>query len=924
MDGSMKAGSMKPGSMKAGAMGRIRTAASALLAACLWSAVTPLSAAVDITGPEARAFLGGRTGKLVYLKNQLKQIYFIDLSDSVLTERKVADDNYCWSPMIHPDGSRIVYESDARIYIRNLEENSKERHLIYAGLLRGNHSLEPHWWINPTTKEEYIIFTNGDISDMEWPPQSGETFMQKIVANEPSGPLLTLLPFMMASGRSKNGAWGGTSHHSTGMYKLSPDKMEKAFVSSTNWIDSGGWSACNGSISPSDDPARQNRLMHLNSYLSAPDGIFENHKAVVMRSYEDKDLNSPIWYMGTPGLRCNNDGSGNLYWDHCEWSTDEGYFTVVGSKIIENWTEGDLYVARIDYGGNNQIRRFINGGGLNHYPHLWIKTGVAPAKIKLDKSLLRFASLKRDSSGPPPDTIKVSNGGDGVLPALKTDSLPGWIKVAIAANGTNAPLLIVTVDRTAAGLGDHSAKVKVSYGQSADSAVFTVTLRYSDPVLTTLKAARTETVLRPGDTASLIAWAFDQTGALLDPQPAIAWTALDALPVAADGKVKADSSVWTRHAFKGAAGSLACTTTVVIARILLRIDAGAAADSAPAGWIADGAFGQAGARETFPAGPVNLGAAIDPAPAAVYRTLRRPTGSMTLDSLPNGRYSLRFHFASPYPGTAAGIPSSGAAGMTVKLEGVALLEDYRLPTRPDSGVKVETRQLPVSVSDGDGLEIGFSGSAEAVAYAGVEIHDLGPLAISLLQPDGGESFQVGDTLHARWETDGFITSVGLQLSIDSGKTWIPVTRRSAINQGQAGWGDYPWVIPDSLDGRSLVTAQALLSVYDYFGTDRDRSNRVFAIKPSDQNAIRSKAASAASLDARFASGRLNLRLPQPGRYRVALFDVRNRSVLGAEAVSSGASGGAVSLNAAGIPRGVYRLLVTGAGLRISRSVTLLE
>src|SRR5690349_16496223 len=102
-------GSMKPGPWKAGSTAGIRSRALALAAgACLGIAAAPASAAVDVTGPEARAFLGGRTGKLVYLKTQLKQIYYLDLSDSVLVERKVADDAYCWSPMIHPDGSRIV------------------------------------------------------------------------------------------------------------------------------------------------------------------------------------------------------------------------------------------------------------------------------------------------------------------------------------------------------------------------------------------------------------------------------------------------------------------------------------------------------------------------------------------------------------------------------------------------------------------------------------------------------------------------------------------------------------------------------------------------------------------------------------------------------------------------------------------------
>jgi|GEM_PF-5859090 len=884
--------------------------------ACLASGA---QAAFDVSWPDARAFLGGRTGKIVYLKNQLKQIYYIDFSDSAQTEHKVSDDTYCWSAMIHPDGSRIVYESFASIYIRNLEENSKTRHLIYSGVAANNHTLEPHWWIHPKTKDEYIIFTTGDAGDVAWPPQSGETYMQKIGPNsDPVGPLLTLLPFMMASGRSKNGLWGGTSHHSTGMYKLSPDSVSKAFVASKNWIDSGGWGACNGSISPSDDPARQNRLMHLNSYLTLPNGeIFENHKAIVIRSWDDKDLSHPIWEMGIPGVHCNNDGSGNLFWDHSEWSTDENYFTAVGSKIIENWTDGDLYIGRIDYGGNNQIRRILAGGGINHYPHLWIKTGVAPARIKLDKSVLQFISLKKDSAGPAPDTVRVSNGGDGILPVLKTDSLPGWIKIAITGNGTNAARLIVSVDRVAAGLGDHAATVKVSYGQAADSASFTVRLKYSDPVLTTLKPERIKLILRPGDTAILRATALDQTGAALSPQPAIVWTALDALPIAADGKVTADSSlapIWTAHAFKASSGAVACTTTVFISKLILRIDAGAAKDSVPAGWVSDGAFGAAGPRETYAAGPVYLGSAIDPAPASVYRTVRHPTAPLLFDSLPNGRYALSFHFSSPYPGQAVPV-----TGMTVKLEGVPLLEDFHLPVRPDSGSRGETRELLATVSDGDGLKIEFSGATDAVSLAGLEIHDLGPLAISVLHPNGGESFHVGDTLRAQWETDGLITSVGIQLSIDSGKTWIPVTRRSSVNVGQAGWGDYPWAIPDSLDGRSLVTTQALLSVYDYFGTDRDRSNKVFAILPGPQVGLRAQAAAARNFDAAISAGRLSLRLPAVGRYHVSLVDVRNRTVL-----ATACAGGSVSLAAPGIPRGIYRLTVIGSGLRASRSLTLLE
>jgi hypothetical protein len=894
-----------------------RVLAAWLLAAAL---VAPAFAAIDITAAEARAFLGGRSGKLVYLKNQLKQIYYLDFNDSALVERKVADDAYCWSPMIHPDGTRIVYESNACIYIRYLQENSPTRYLVYTGIAQGNHSLEPHWWINPKTKEEYIIFTTGDISDLEWPPKSGYTYIQKIVDNKPSGSALTLLPFMMASGRSKNGMWGGTSHHSTGMYKLYPDKVENAFFSSNNWVDSGGWGACNGSISPSDDPARQNRLMHLNSYLALSDGeTFENHKAIVIRSYYDKDLSSPIWAMGIPGVRCNDDGSGNLFWDHSEWSTDEGYFTAVGTKVIVDWTEGDVYIGRINYTGTNQIRRILNGGGVNHYPHLWIKTGVAPAKIRLDNAALEFLSLKKDSAGPPADTIHVSNAGDGVLPALKIDTLPAWIRVGISGNGSATPKLIVAVDRVAAGLGDHSATVKVSYGQAADSALFTVRLKYSDPVLTTLKPEPSQAVLRPGESAVFKAVALDQTGAALSPQPDISWSAVGDLPITDQGQVTADSSYWRLHLFRavsggdGGIGSVACTTSVFISKFILKVDAGAARDSVPAGWISDEAFAAAGLRQSLLQGPVSLQGAEDPAPEQVYRTVRHPAGAMVFDSVPNGRYAVRFHFSSPWPGESA-----PAQGMTVKLEGVALLEDYRLPVRPDSGIKGETRELLTTVNDGDGLTIELQGTAPSLA--GLEIHDLGGLPIALTSPKGGESLHIGDTLHIRWTTDESITSVGIQISVDSGKSLIPVTRKSAINQGLPGWGDYPWVIPDSLDGKSFITANAMLLVYDYFGTDRDRSDRVFTILPAEHTALRPGAAAARALTAAFTAGRLEIGLPQPGRYRVALTDVRGRTAVSAQGVWKEG----LSLPAAGLARGVYRLTVIGSGFQATRSVTLLD
>ena len=882
----------------------------------LLAAAAPLRAAVDVTGAEARAFLGGRSGKVVYLKNSLRQAYFVDFADSALLERKISDDPYCWSPMISPDGSRIVYESQASIYIRLLEENSTQRFLIYSGSPTNGQSFEPHWWINPKTKEEWILFCTGNVADLTWPPKSGKTFAQKIVDNKPSGPLLTLLPFMMASGRSKNGLWGGTSHHSTGMYKLYADSVQDAFFSATNWQDSGGWGACNGSISPSSDPARQNRLMHLNSYLTLANGeVFDNHKAIVIRGYGDKDLNTPLWEMGIPGVHCNNDSSGNLFWDHSEWSTNEDYFTAVGSKEVENWTEGDVYMGRIGWTGNNQIRRVLKGGGINHYPHLWIKEGAAPAKIQLKKTLSEFVSLKQDSADPRPDTLAVGNSGDGTLPALKLGALPAWLKVTLVANGTNAPKLINAVDRAGLALGDYSATVKISFGQGADSAAYVVKFKYSDPVATTLRVAPMHAALRPGDSLRFQASVLDQTGAPLSPQPTVTWSALDALPISATGAVIADSAYFARYAFRASVGALACTSHVSVARHILRLDAGAAADSAAAGWTADtGSFAPAsgGARETSTA-IVAVQALADAAPVAVYRSLRKPVGAYRFASLPNGRYALRFHFVSPYSGAA-----KPAGKFTVSLEGAKALEDYSLPTRPDSGLAADERDLQATVSDGDGMSVEFSGAAGDVALAGLEIYDIGALPIVLLSPNGGDSAKVGDTLRVKWETDGFISSVGIQISPDSGQHWIPVTRRSSVNQGQSGWGDYPWAIPDSLDGYSLATSHCLISVYDYFGTDRDRSDRAFTILPREHTGLRARLASA-TLRTESLPGRLLLHLP-PGIHRAELLDARGRRA----AMAIGAGPGILEIRTEGLPRGVYRLLIQGPGARSARMLPLLQ
>lgn len=884
--------------------------AARILAAALAACALSAAAAPPATGEQVRAFLGGRAGKLVYLKGFDSQIYFVDFADSSLREKRLTNDAYCLSPMISPDGTRIVYEQGSAIWIRDLVENSPTRSQVFVRSIVPGQTMEPHWWIDPKTKDEYIQYTTGMIDDHEWPPKSGNTYLQKVVANKPSGSPQLLIPYMMSAGRSKNGTWGATSHHSTGMYKLWPEKIAGAFFSSTNWTDFGAVLACNASISPSADPARQNRMLHLHSGGNPMGGkLYDNHKAVVMRSYADADADHPLWWMGELGDRVENDGSGDKFWDSPEWSNDENYFTATGSRDIEVTDTANIYIVRINMAGESKVIRAVSGPGRNHYAHMWIKEGVSPAKIRLDSASLGFAAYKKDTVDPKPRTVTATNAGDGTLPPLAIGPLPKWLKVAITGNGTNTVKLVNTVLRDSVAPGDHQAKVSVTFGNGADSAAYLVSFRYSDPVLTRLRPIPAHAVIRTGDSLRLAALGLDQAG---NPMPApvtVAWEGPDDLKPDADGLFRADTAGGREYLAIARSGALACTTRVTVTRRLLRIDAGAGAGKAEPGWADDAGSAVGGEAGTVP-DSLDLGSLIDPAPPGAWRTFRQGYSGYRFPDLPNARYAVRMHFA------AARKDANGpTGGLSLWFEGLKLIEEYRLGPGPDTAARAaEVREVGVSVTDGNGLAIQAVAQTGAPVLTALEIWETGVPPVSLAYPNGGESFRVGDTLSIRWSTDEGITSCGIKISVDSGATWMPITRRRSVGLSDKDWRDFRWAIPDTMDGVSLVSSRALISVYDYFGTDRDQSDKPFRIETATRLRPGPSGAAPGLSWARLEGSTLRFELRGRGPWDLKVVDAGGRVARALRAETAGTH--AVGL--AGLAPGVYRILASGDGRTQSR------
>lgn len=91
--------------------------------------------------------------------------------------------------------------------------------------------------------------------------------------------------------------------------------------------------------------------------------------------------------------------------------------------------------------------------------------------------------------------------------------------------------------------------------------------------------------------------------------------------------------------------------------------------------------------------------------------------------------------------------------------------------------------------------------------------------LTLVSPNGGESWLAGSTQDITWSSTGIIADVKLEYSIDTGSSWNVITA-STDNSGS-----YPWTVPN------VATATALLRISDATdGSPADESDAVFIIE----------------------------------------------------------------------------------------------
>jgi Leucine-rich repeat (LRR) protein len=125
-----------------------------------------------------------------------------------------------------------------------------------------------------------------------------------------------------------------------------------------------------------------------------------------------------------------------------------------------------------------------------------------------------------------------------------------------------------------------------------------------------------------------------------------------------------------------------------------------------------------------------------------------------------------------------------------------------------------------SVPSDQTCRISFTYTEGGITKSGYQDITIFKPKITVITPNGGESFKVDSTLTITWETAGTVDQVKIEYSTDNGSSWVTEID-SVINENS-----YPWNIPGNPSQNCLVKISNAFG-----GVPSDESDAVFSIVP---------------------------------------------------------------------------------------------
>ncbi len=377
----------------------------------------------------------------------------------------------------------------------------------------------------------------------------------------------------------------------------------------------------------------------------------------------------------------------------------------------------------------------------------------------------------------------------------------------------------------------------------------TVTVTVSQPRLTTIEITPSAAQIMLGERVTFSAQPLDQAGNALSAD--IAWQ------LSGGGTLSSSTGTSATVTSEGAPGQFTLTASSgdVLQQVTLtvidpnafhmKINCGAN-DKDVDGWQRDDNYVSNGADYTF-SGSFSTSDVLNAAPPGVYESVvhwKTPGTAHTYSfpDVPDGVYIVRMHFSDG---------NGGERKMNYSFEGAELISNLDIDDAAGGVDKVLVRDVMVEVADGNGLQIECTGSDNSDVFeAGIEIIALAngdAKKITVAPGYAGESFAIGNTVLIEWTAGERISQVNIEITTDGGRTWLLLTGSKSVRRTDTQWGAYPWLIPQTLGGASMITDQAMFRIMDYLDGENvgysenfsiNAENAVGARNVSGNNAIR--------------------------------------------------------------------------------------
>lgn len=564
-------------------------------------------------------------------------------------ERTTLDNGSCFGPCFSPDGKKVAYNKNNKIYIRNADGSGSPTVVdVYS-----NSGREPAMnWVR-LGSSDYIY----------WSEQSKQIYRVKVGTTNKE-----------------------TVHTSSkNLYMVSVnDDGTKAACSKASWscwaIDIGGaernlGGGCQGTVSPNGQYVTHNLSSHTKAEI-------HNHSTGNVL----KTITSPTGEFNQHRFSHASD----------EWVV----FTVNGNKAyLCKWRE-------------NQSYSLGSGSPWDYYPGTIGPSDPAMALSPKIIEFAAETGDNATTPASAVVTVANSGGGtlDAVtlsgVPSWLSVNVDASSRNSQKLTNTVDPAN-VSQQKT------YTGTVTVNCGNASPAEVsYDVKLVVSAaPVFTSVEISPASATTTPGGTVEFFATALDQNDKALSSQPSFDWS-LGGEGRLSGGTYTAPEATGGPYTVKASCTIDAVTKTgsaeVTVADYSLRVNCGNNTYDV-AGWERDDNYASGGGDYTF--GTVNTGSGADnEAPADIYKSCRHQTPhTYTFANVPNGTYTLRLHlvinstdrsFTFKAEGTT--LKSGWNPAPTNDLVNTAQVHDFQVEVADGNGLTLEC-----SSTAGDVFECGI-------------------------------------------------------------------------------------------------------------------------------------------------------------------------------------------------------------------------